>query len=147
MSKLKYYLLIIGALFLAISAFSVYSSQGQFGNSEEDFITINQLGIEHPAWYAFSIFTAILFFIGFFTGHIGAKIAFYILLPVFTFAGSAFAILLTITWGATPFVPQYEFGLFMQIIGCLLIVTATIISMHAYKKKRKEIGQSDLLDH
>jgi predicted membrane protein len=138
---------IAGYLLILFSAFSNFSSQAEFIDYSENTREISTVGLNHPAWYLFLICTSILFGIGYFTGHIVAKIAFYILLPIFTATSFFFAVLLTVTWGATPFSPQYEFGFAMEIVGCLLVLIATIVSMHRHKKKQpQKIQETSLID-
>ena len=139
MKKVKFLLLVLGVILILLSAFLAYSSQFEFVNGEEEEISERfEIGIQHPSWYAFTFFTAILFSVGFFVNRLGNKIAFYILLPVFSILSGGFALIQTITWGATPFVPQYEFGITLQVIGCLLVSAATIISLHGPKQKRQD---------
>lgn len=142
----KYRLLTAGIMMIFISGFIPYSSQLHFLDSEDNTYTIYTIGIAHFAWYVFLVCTVVLFSIGFFTGHIAAKVAFYLLLPFLTLGSAFIAMMMTVTWGATPFVPQYESGFLLEIGGCIFIVLATIISMHSFKQKKKNTHETEVLD-
>lgn len=140
-------LLALGVILIVISAFLAYSSQLEFvNNQEEEVIERFEMGIQHPSWYVFTFFTAILFSVGFFSNGLGNKITFYTLLPVLGFLSAGFALIQTVTWGATPFVPHYEFGINLQIVGCLLVIAATIVSLHEKKPAATKV-KPELLDN
>ncbi|WP_343747507.1 hypothetical protein [Fluviicola sp.] len=143
---LEHTLAILGGLLLSISAFLHFESSTDFANDSQDkFIETYTIGLSEPLWYLIVVSAAVIFSIGYFTRGIVFRILVYkftVLLSIFIF----FITLLTgVTWGATPFIPQKEIGFEIAIAGYIVIITATIISMHKNQKMAPE-APSDLLD-
>ena len=142
----KHSIAIIGGLLLFVSAFLQFESTDHFIGNSEEIRSIYTYGLTDPFWYVILICSVVIFSIGYFT----QGLAFRILVYIFSVLGSIFiyfvALLTGVGWGATPFIPQKEIGFDFSIIGYILIIIATIISMHT-KKKNSAVDASDLLDH
>ncbi len=145
---LKTALLLIGAILILIAAFSPVESQYQYMNQSgefEDAVEVVTTGINHFLWYILVFGTAVVFSVGYFSNRLMNKVLVYVFTPLFALVFLFFTAVATITWGATPFVPRLQYGYLLMIYGSILVLTATIISVH--KGKSKTISNDkDLLD-
>ena len=141
---IKHSIAIIGGLLLLISAFLRFESSDHFIGNSDEITSTHTYGLTNPLWYVILICSVIIFSIGYFT----QGLAFRILVYAFSVFGSIYIYFVTLLtgvgWGATPFIPQKEIGFDFSIIGYILIVIATIISMNT--KKEESADASDLLD-
>ncbi len=140
---IKYVVLTVGILLIGASAFSpILSRKNYLKLQYKEYI----FGTDSMLWHFLVIPTIALFLIGFFSNHLAVKILFYVfLVPIafFTFSVTAIANMGSF-WGS-PFIERLERGYFMALIGQMLIITATIISLHKPKKLKANTDQTDLL--
>lgn len=145
---LKTTLLLVGALLILIAGFSPLESQYQFMNQSgefEDAVQVITTGINHILWYILVFGTAVVFSVGYFSNRLANKVLVYVFTPLFALVFLFFTAITTITWGATPFVPQLEYGYLLMVYGSVLVLTATIISVHRGTPKTIS-SDKDLLD-
>lgn len=140
---IKYVILTVGTLLIGASAFSpILSRKNYLKLQYKEYI----IGTDSMLWHFLVIPTIALFLIGFFSNHLAVKILFYVfLVPIafFTFSVTIIANMGSF-WGS-PFIERLERGYFMALIGQMLIITATIISLHKPKKLKANTDQKDLL--
>ncbi len=141
---LRHSIAIIGGSLILGSAFLPFESNDDFIGISEEIKTTYTYGLTNPLWYLILMCTTVIFSIGYFT----QGLAFRILVYIFSFLCSIFIYFVTLLtgvgWGATPFIPQKEIGFALSVFGYILIIIATIISMHT--KKKKPSDAFDLLD-
>jgi len=140
--KIKYPLLIIGAILLIISAF--LPSHGINFSRVSDIPDITFKGINSPAWVITGICTVVLFGTGFFFNSVPVKIIYYFLFAILT----AFLVFM-IKRMISPFMDSYTTiffsGFYLVMAAYVLVNAATIISLHRPYVK-KEVAGNDLLD-
>lgn len=146
---LKTVLLLIGVILIIIAGFKPVTSQLQFKEPEnyETLVDTFELGHQNFLWYLQIIFITILFSIGYFFNGLVNRILIYSLTPIFAVIFLFLSAMSMNTWGATPFVPHFEYGYELMCYGSILVITATLISVHRKTKSKATISNSDLLDN
>ena len=145
---LKTAFLLIGTILIISAGFSPVQSQLVFNGPEfSDTVDVVQNGIHHLLWYVLLFLTGIIFSIGYFYNKTVNRVLLYVFIPVFAVVFLFFSVLSIMTWGATPFVPHLEYGYELMCYGSILVITATLISVHRKTKSKATISNSDLLDN
>jgi hypothetical protein len=145
---LKTTLLLMGAALILLAAFSPVESQYQYLNQSgefEDAVKVVTTGFNHILWYVLVFGTAVVFSVGYFFNRLVNKVLVYVFTPLFALIFLFFTAITTITWGATPFIPRLQYGYLLMVYGSVLVLTATIISVHRGTPKTIS-NDKDLLD-
>lgn len=123
--KLKNILFFIGIITITLSSFLNFSSHLTFRNEDhwESTYTVFDNGYQNPIWYLWLIVGLILVRV---LRSEGVKT-----FLVFLFLLSSVSIWLTlassVTRGATPFIPQFEIGIWIELSGVTILLISTFL--------------------
>nr|WP_294860718.1 hypothetical protein [uncultured Fluviicola sp.] len=137
-------LVVLGFTLIAFGFFTEFQSTCGFVDGYEDIMPISISGSESPLWYFFSFGSVLIFSIGYFFNHLANKILVYCFASILTLFITFVTWISQAGWGK-PCGHSSEYGYHLTLLGSLLVLTVTIISMN--RKKKLLINDSDhLLD-
>lgn len=138
--------LITGFALITLSFFSEFASTCRFEDDFDDIVPISLNGSKTTLWYLFFLGSIVVFCTGYFLNNLSIKIFVYTFSGMFTLLISFIVSIQGAGWGQ-PCGISVENGYYLALLGSLLILTATISSMHRKKKLTKNISDHfSLLD-
>ena len=141
---LKLVAVITGFLLVASGAFTEFQSTCGFVNDQSDIVSVSIPASESPLWCFFLFGCVAIFSIGFFFNHLANKILVYCITGILTPFIAFITMISQAGWG-NPCGRSPGYGYYLTLLGSLLVLTATIISMHRSKREDRNSGM-ELLD-
>ena len=94
-------------------------------------VTGEIIGFSNPLWYIILLFTSIIFATGYFFNKIINRVLVFVFIPLFVIGILFFTIVFTFTIAIDPGDPILMIGkgYYVTILGYLLVITATVISV------------------
>ncbi|AEA44656.1 hypothetical protein [Fluviicola taffensis] len=136
--------ILIGFTLLSLGFFTEFQSTCRYVDDFEDIVPISIPGSKSTLWYFFSLGSVAIFLIGFFFGNLANKILVYCVTGILSPFIGFMTLISQAGWG-NPCGYYPEHGYYLTLLGSLLVLVATIISMHR-KKKIVATPTNELLD-